>query len=216
LLHCCVGLGYYSDWALKPVQSRLRSSALDLLPDPEHAGPMKVRGPCGGSESSVRPKSRVAQPSLTTGGYCSAAPLVPTGLPRQRGSTRRTQSGTGRLRAAPDANHFSTSGTGRQLFTRAAPDANHFTANELRQQSSVALSSQRQLQLWQWRVTQSRHVQTTHAERQRPRRRRRRWRVPPPLSPHLDEAGAPLTWSGAGVSAPSPRSRRRPDDASAR
>jgi len=140
--HCCVGLGYYSDWALKPVQSRLRSSAVDLLPDPEHAGPMKARGPCGGSKSSVRPKSRVAQPSLTTGGYCSAAPLVPTGLPRQRGSTRRTQSGTGRLRAAPDAttspgrhrtttihqggtgrNHFSTSGTGRQLFTRAAPDA---------------------------------------------------------------------------------------------
>jgi len=125
LLHCCVGLGYYSDWALKPVQSRLMSSALDLLPDPEHAGPMKARGPCGGSNSSVRPKSRVARPSLTTGGYCSAAPLVPTGLPRQRGSTRRTQSGTGRLRAAPDANHFSTSGTGRQLFTRAAPDANY-------------------------------------------------------------------------------------------
>jgi len=62
--HCCVGLGYYGGWALKPVQSRLRSSVLDLLPDPEHAGPMKVRGPCGGSESSVRPKSRVAQPSL--------------------------------------------------------------------------------------------------------------------------------------------------------
>jgi len=115
------------------------------------AGPMKARGPCGGSESSVRPKSRVAQPSLTTGGYyCSAAPLVPTGLPRQRGSTRRTQSGAGRLRAAPDATTspgwhrppttspgrhrtptIHQGGTGRQLFT----------TSELRQHSLQSLSA---------------------------------------------------------------------------